>query len=116
MNDPIQLVDLADLVGRAEIAERAGIRLQTVDTWRRRYPDTFPDPIGTISGTPLWLWPAIEAWIEATPRLVGRPARVPRLTPIAPLPNRLTAAIRTRDANDDDPHAPGGGTKVSNDR
>jgi hypothetical protein len=96
---PIQLVDLADLVGRAEIAERAGIRLQTVDTWRRRYP-SFPDPMGTISGTPIWHWPAVEAWIRDTPRDAGRPPRRPRNVPFTPLPERLRRAIR-RDEPDE---------------
>jgi hypothetical protein len=37
MPDPIRLVDLGELVGRAEIAERAGIAPKTIDSWRRRY-------------------------------------------------------------------------------
>lgn len=99
MTKPIQLIDLGELVGRAEIAQRAGIKLQTVDTWRRRY-ETFPEPIGTISGTPLWLWPAVEAWIRDTPRDVGRPGsrRSPAL--LSPIPDRLRRAIR-KDEHED---------------
>jgi hypothetical protein len=84
VSDPIRLVDLHELVGRSEIAKRSGARLQTVDTWRRRYAD-FPTPVGTISGTPLWLWSDVERWINETPREVGRPSsrRTPA-TPIAP--------------------------------
>jgi hypothetical protein len=35
MTEPIRLIDLGELVGRSEIAERAGIRVKTVDSWRR---------------------------------------------------------------------------------
>lgn len=96
MSDPIRLVDLHELVGRSEIAKRSGARLQTVDTWRRRYAD-FPTPVGTISGTPLWLWSDVERWINETPREVGRPSsrRTPA-TPIAPLPDRFAPGIRRR--------------------
>jgi hypothetical protein len=112
MTEPIRVVDLADLVGRLEIAERAGVKLATVDTWRRRYgttppsgsagsppgrarlEDPFPEPIGTISGTPVWLWQEIERWLEAKPRTPGRPSRPTVQAPIAPLPDRLRRAIR----------------------
>ena len=60
-----------DLVGRSEIAARAGVRLPTVDAWRRRHPD-FPAPEWTVSGTPVWRWESVEAWL-AHPRPTGRP-------------------------------------------
>jgi hypothetical protein len=100
MPEPIRLVDLADLVGRAEIAERAGIKLQTVDTWRRRYP-TFPAPMGLISGTPIWYWPDVRAWIDGTPRDVGRPPMDTSNIKRTPLPERLRRAIRTIGTDDD---------------
>ena len=94
MPDPIRLIDLDDLVGRREIAERARIKVVTVDTWRRRYP-TFPMPIGEISGTPLWSWQEVHTWIVETPREVGRPAADTSMIARTPLPARLSRAIRT---------------------
>lgn len=63
-----------DLVGRREIAERAGISVVTLDAWRRRHPD-FPKPEWHISGTPVWRWSVVAAWL-AVPRPSGRPRRV----------------------------------------
>jgi hypothetical protein len=64
-------VDVDDLVGTPEIAERLDISdLQTVGNWRRRYPD-FPDPVIHIRQVMLWLWPEVEAWARQTGRLTG---------------------------------------------
>lgn len=97
MPEPIRLVDLGELVGRAEIAERAGIAPKTIDSWRRRYADSetpFPEPVGVISSTPLWEWPLVERWIRDTPREVGRPPIEVRNSSTAPLPVRLSHAGR----------------------
>lgn len=64
---------MPDLVGRSEIAARAGVHLPTVDSWRRRHPD-FPPPEWHVSGTPVWRWEAVAAWLEK-PRPTGRPSR-----------------------------------------
>lgn len=114
MSEPVQLVDIDDLVGRGEIAKRSGARLQTVDTWRRRYPD-FPAPMAAISGTPIWSWAVVREWIDKTPRLVGRPARRLAMT-LAPLPDRLNRAIRSDDDEDADRLASGTSAGMHNDR
>lgn len=96
--DVVELVDLDDLVGRLELARRAGVKLATIDTWRRRYPD-FPEPLRVISSTPLWSWAIVDEWIRTTPREAGRP---PGSTSTSrpdgathPLPGRLAGALRT---------------------
>ena len=59
------------LVGAAEIAERAGLKdPRTVHTWVRRHPD-FPAPVTVLSVGKLWHWPEVERWLRAT----GRTAR-----------------------------------------
>ncbi len=62
-------VDVDDLVGAAEIAERLDLsHPQTVHTLRRRHPD-FPPPIATLRQAMVWSWPEVAAWAKATGRL-----------------------------------------------
>ena len=62
-------VDVEQLVGSAEIAERLGVaRHQVVHSWRRRYED-FPKPVVTLKQAMLWNWPDVEAWARKTNRL-----------------------------------------------
>jgi predicted DNA-binding transcriptional regulator AlpA len=62
-------VDLDQLVGANEIAERLNVkRPQVVHDWRRRHAE-FPAPVIERSKTLLWLWPEVEAWAERTGRL-----------------------------------------------
>jgi hypothetical protein len=62
-------VDIADLVGTPEIAERLDIEHHnTINTWRRRHPD-FPEPVLRLRNVALWLWPEVEAWARRTGRL-----------------------------------------------
>jgi short subunit dehydrogenase-like uncharacterized protein len=62
-------VDVQDLVGAAEIAERLDVSLpQTVHTWRQRYPD-FPKPVTKLRQAMVWAWPDVEAWARRTGRL-----------------------------------------------
>ncbi|HEY9556849.1 MAG TPA: hypothetical protein VIR58_08940 [Acidimicrobiales bacterium] len=62
-------VDVGDLVGATEIAERLGLsHSQTVHTLRRRYPD-FPQPVATLQRAHVWAWPDVEEWAKATKRL-----------------------------------------------
>jgi hypothetical protein len=62
-------VDVEQLVGTKEIAERLRIkRPHLVHDWRRRYTD-FPEPLARVSGVILWLWPDIERWARRTGRL-----------------------------------------------
>jgi hypothetical protein len=65
-------VDVDQLVGTAEIAQRLGVkRFQVVHDWRRRHAD-FPAPVRTLSHFHLWLWPEVEAWARKTGRLPPR--------------------------------------------
>jgi len=62
-------VDVDDLVGAAEIADRLDIaHRETIHVWRRRYPD-FPAPIAELRGVLIWSWPDLERWAKATGRL-----------------------------------------------
>lgn len=54
-------------VGIIEIAERLGVKRQTVDTWRLR--GLLPEPRWTVGGRPCWDWTDIEAWAKETGRL-----------------------------------------------
>ena len=54
-------------VGAAEIAERLGVKPQTVHTWRQRR--LLPEPRWTVSGQPAWDWSEIAAWARRTGRL-----------------------------------------------
>src|SRR5262245_23657937 len=57
-------------VGGAEIAQRLGVRAQTVHTWRQR--KLMPRPRWTVSGLPAWDWNEIEDWARRTGRLKTR--------------------------------------------
>lgn len=59
------------LVGTAEIAERAGVQLATVHSWRARHAN-FPAPVVRLATGPVWDWREVEAWL-AIPRRSGRP-------------------------------------------
>lgn len=63
---------MADLVGIAEIADRAHVKPNTVSVWRKRHAATFPRPAAELAVGPVWEWRDVEAWL-ASPRLVGRP-------------------------------------------
>ena len=62
---------LSDLVGTIEIAERLDVKPQTVRTWNssRSERTGFPNPIGSISGVPIWDWLDVYLWAERTDRL-----------------------------------------------
>lgn len=79
-------VDVDDLVGAAEIAERLGVkRPHLIHDWRRRHPE-FPQPVVELKGTLIWLWPEIRRWATTTGRLAeSRPARAhPSNNPATP--------------------------------
>lgn len=62
-------VDVDNLVGAAEIAERCGVkRPQVVHDWRRRYED-FPEPVAQLRTALVWNWPEVERWAKETGRL-----------------------------------------------
>jgi hypothetical protein len=74
--DARQLVPFDDLVGRQEIAAKLQVTVAAVDTWRRRY-GKFPEPVTTLSGTPIWRWSHVAQWARTTPRRPGRPRKDP---------------------------------------
>jgi hypothetical protein len=62
-------VDVNDLVGAAEIADRLGIaHAQSVHNLRRRYDDS-PAPVASLRQAMVWAWPDVERWAIATGRL-----------------------------------------------
>lgn len=64
-------IDVADLVGAAEIAERLGVaRPSGVHQLRRRHAD-FPQPIAKLKQAMVWAWSDVEVWARATGRLDG---------------------------------------------
>lgn len=54
-------------VGSDDIADRLGVKRQTVAMWR--YRGVLPDPSWTVSGRPAWNWPDVEKWAKETNRL-----------------------------------------------
>jgi transposase-like protein len=66
-------VDVSDLVGTAEIAERLGIAYpETIHSWRTRYRETespFPEPVAKLRQALVWVWTDVEKWARGTGRL-----------------------------------------------
>lgn len=56
-----------DLVGVAEIADRLGVRRQTVAQWKIR--GLLPVTVADLACGPVWEWKVIETWAKATGRL-----------------------------------------------
>lgn len=61
------MVAMADLVGIAEIASRAGVTKDAVQQWRRR-DIGFPAPEVTLAATPVWVWDDVERWLRESGR------------------------------------------------
>lgn len=61
---------LIELVGIAEIADRAGVLPDTVHKWRTRHTD-FPEPHTELAAGPVWRWLDIENWLTATNRIAS---------------------------------------------
>jgi hypothetical protein len=62
-------VNVDDIVGTAEIAERLGLAYpETVLNWKNRYED-FPEPIAKLRRAHVWAWPDVERWARKTGRL-----------------------------------------------
>jgi predicted DNA-binding transcriptional regulator AlpA len=61
-------VDVIDLVGAHEIAQRLGVaRPQVVHEWRRRHRD-FPKPVAGLKTALIWDWREVETWATKTNR------------------------------------------------
>ncbi len=60
-------VEVADLVGTAEIADRLGRHRNMAHTWLHLYP-TFPRPVARLPMGHVWSWADVEAWAVATGR------------------------------------------------
>lgn len=50
-----------------EIAQRLGVRQQTVAQWKLR--GLLPQPKWTVSGNPAWDWRDVERWAVKSGRL-----------------------------------------------
>jgi len=62
-------IDVDQLVGAAEIAQRLGVkRPQVVHDWRRRHAD-FPEPVAVLEQAMVWSWPDVARWARKTGRL-----------------------------------------------
>ena len=62
-------VDVEDLVGTIEVADRLGLaHVASVHTLMRRYDD-FPEPLLISGRTRIWAWSDVEEWAKATGRL-----------------------------------------------
>jgi predicted DNA-binding transcriptional regulator AlpA len=61
-------VDVDDLVGATEIAQRLGIDRRSVHQLRRRHAD-FPAPIARLESAMVWSWPDVQRWAQRTGRL-----------------------------------------------
>lgn len=59
-------VDVSDLVGFVEIAERLNLKdANLVRVWRRRWAD-FPEPVAKLRIGDIFYWPDIERWARVT--------------------------------------------------
>jgi hypothetical protein len=69
-------VDVEELVGTSEIAERLGIsHAETVLNWRERH-ESFPVPVAKVGRAHIWAWPDVERWARETGRLAKKGARL----------------------------------------
>ena len=59
-------VNVDELVGAYDIAQRLGLRNPENIHYYNRNDETFPRPVAAIGGptlkTLVWLWPEVEAW------------------------------------------------------
>lgn len=58
---------ICDPVGVVDIAERLGVKRQTVAMWNLR--GLLPPPEWMVSKAPCWNWPDVERWARETGRL-----------------------------------------------
>lgn len=61
-------IPVSALGGATEIAILLGVRPNTINQWRTRYPDTFPSPLVELTMGPVWDLRAVEQWARHTKR------------------------------------------------
>jgi hypothetical protein len=66
-----------DIVGVQEVLAILGVTKQRL--WQLRGAGQFPDPMVELAATPVWLRPAVEAFVETWNRKPGRPSAVQEL-------------------------------------
>lgn len=66
---PNRRIDTEQIVGCAEIADRAGTSRQAVSNWRTRDVG-FPNPIAELECGPIFYWPEVMDWLDKTGRYV----------------------------------------------
>ncbi len=68
-------VDVDQLVGAREIAERLGFKRTQVVHYFLRSDDSFPPPVFSVTeaqgGARVWYWPDIKRWARRTGRWPG---------------------------------------------
>lgn len=67
VNSQPATADKADPVGQKDIAERLGVKRQTVGQWIQRGVFDLP-PMWIVSGDPVWNWADVQAWADETGR------------------------------------------------
>ena len=71
-------IDVENLVGAQEIADRLNVSRQVVHQWRERHAN-FPAPVAQLGGAGkrsafhVWNWPDVERWARATGRYPVKP-------------------------------------------
>lgn len=60
----------AHLVGPAEIGELLGVVANTINVWKKRYPD-FPTPVRRLKHGDVWDVREVKEWAERTNRLAA---------------------------------------------
>ena len=64
-------VDIDQLVGAAEIAQRLEVaNSHVIHVWRRR-DSSFPEPVASLKTAMIWYWPDVEKWATKTGRIPG---------------------------------------------
>jgi hypothetical protein len=67
-----------DVVGILEIAERLGLKPQTVAAWRSPSRQAFTlEPKWTVSGSPAWNWADVERWAIKSRRFIRVDQQLP---------------------------------------
>lgn len=53
---------LVDMAGIGDLAKRYRVSRSTICNWRTRYASTFPDPLVTLSGGPVFSFRQVAEW------------------------------------------------------